>query len=246
MSPSLHQLSSLKINELTMVMMKSLVFSAVVVASSVADASTTVAVLEFGKKGCVHRTTTKNTDTTVSGVKSFWNALSGTGLQDPDMTVVPDLFKRPSGHVVLGITGSGVDLDSMPTVSKLVQSEGDKVAGQMTISGSHGRALLNKVGSAEELSVDSIIEGVKNSISADKLSALNVKVEDNASQVDSQIAAMLTALQEQAGDDSTFVVHLVVEEEEGAARRRLMARRLEDAQNNGKLRSFGRVDFELQ
>jgi hypothetical protein len=36
-----------------MVMMKSLVFPAVVVTSSVADASTVVAVLEFGRRACV-------------------------------------------------------------------------------------------------------------------------------------------------------------------------------------------------
>ena len=99
-------------------------------ALAVADGATTVAVLEFGKGGCVRRTTATNTHTSVAGASSFFRALSGKGLQQAGMTVVPDLFNKPDGMVVVGVSGSGVDLNSMPVLSKLVQSEGNSEIGR--------------------------------------------------------------------------------------------------------------------
>jgi len=208
-----------------MIMKTALFFAALVVA----DASTTVAVLEFGKSGVVRRTTSKKCHTTVAGVGSFFNAMSNKGMQQADMTVVPDLFRRADGAVVIGISGAGVDLESMPTVSNLVQSEGNSVVGHMTLAGAHGRDLLNKAGPSKELDAKSLVAGVKSEAASKNLSSVSVQVDsENAAAVDTQIAAMLVALQKQAGADSTIIVHLVVEEEEGASRRRLMSRRLED------------------
>jgi hypothetical protein len=200
-------------------MMRSLLFFA---ALAVTDASTTVAVLEFGKHGCVHRTTSKNTQTTVAGAASFFNSLSGKGLQDSDMTVVPDLFNKPDGVVVVGISGAGVDLDAMPTLSNLVENEGNGVVGHMTLPSGHHRHLMNRVGPSKALDAETLVDGVKSEASSKQISSVSITVDaGNAGAVDAQIAAMLSALQKQAGNDSTIIVHLVVDEEEGSARRRL-------------------------
>ena len=200
-------------------MMRSLLFFA---ALAVADASTTVAVLAFGKHGCVHRTTSKNTHTTVAGAASFFNALSGKGLQESDMTVVPDLFNKPDGVVVVGITGSGVNLEAMPTLANLVEKEGNGVVGHMTLPAGHHRHLMNRVGPSKAVDAEALVDGVKSEASSKKISSVSITVDaGNSGAVDAQIAAMLTALQKQAGNDSTIIVHLVVDEEEGSARRRL-------------------------
>lgn len=204
---------------LTMLMMKTFLLFA---ALAVADGATTVAVLEFGKQGCVRRTTATNTRTTVAGANSFFRALSGKGLQQSGMTVVPDLFNKPDGMVVVGISGSGVDLNSMPILSNLVQSEGNGVVGHMTLPEAHHRHLMNHVGPSKSLDTASFVDGVKAEASSKKLSSVSIDVDvGNSGAVDAQIAAMISALQKQAGSDSTIIVHLVVEEEDGAFRRRL-------------------------
>merc|ERR1711957_185233 len=108
--------------------MNSFILVAVVVsalASSLVDAATRVAVIELGASGTVRRTTASSREeTSVDGVASFWSALHGYGrrLQHAGMTVVPDLFSRPESGVVVGLTGSGVDLDHMPTLNGLLTS----------------------------------------------------------------------------------------------------------------------------
>jgi hypothetical protein len=200
-------------------------------ALAVADASTTVSVLEFGKSGAVRRTLTKKTHTTVAGVSSFWAASASRGMQQADMTVVPDMFRKPDGAVVVGISGAGVDLDSMPTVAALMQSNDQYVVGKMTLTGAQGTQLLHKVGPSTTLTSETLVAGVKKECHSHKLSSVHVTVEDaeKAASVDAQVAALIKSLSETS--DSTIVVHLVVEEEEGAARRRLTSRRLEDEQN---------------
>lgn len=215
-------------------MMKSLFLIAASALAAIADASTTVAVLEFGKSGSVRRTLTKSTHTTVAGVASFWSPDS---LQHADMTVVPDLFRKADGAVVIGISGAGVDLNSMPTVNELMQTDGSAataaVVGHMTLAGAQGRALLNKVGPATSLEAETLVVGVQKECHSSKLSSVHVQVDDAtvASKVDAQVAALIKNLLE-TSNESTILVHLVVEEEDGAARRRLTSRRLEDEQQD--------------
>ena len=83
------------------------------------EAATRVAVLELGKGGTVRRTTSNDVETSVEGVASFWNALHQQQgrrrkLQHAGMTVVPDLFNKPDAGIVIGISGNGVDLETMP------------------------------------------------------------------------------------------------------------------------------------
>jgi hypothetical protein len=213
-------------------MMKSLFLIAASALAVATNASTTVSVLEFGKSGTVRRTLTKQTHTTVAGVSSFWAASASRGMQQADMTVVPDMFRKPDGAVVVGISGAGVDLESMPTVAALMQSkDAQHVVGKMTLTGAQGNQLLHKVGPSTSLTSETLVVGVKKECHSHKLSSVHVTVDDaeKAASVDAQIAALIQSLSETS--DSTIVVHLVVEEEEGAARRRLTSRRLEDEQS---------------
>ena len=213
----------------TTMMMKTSLFLAAALAA-IADASTTVAVLELGKEGAVRRTTAKKSDTTVSGVASFWSSLhGGRKLQHAGMTVVPDLFNQADSGLVLGLMGSGVDLAAMPTVSGLIEKDGQHVVGHMTLDGPHGRALLHKAGPSEQVTPESLVSSAK-SIKRG-LSAMSVAVDDkNAAAVDSQISALIESIHKEAvAAGTTVVLHLVVEEEAGAfRRRRLSSRRLED------------------
>ena len=202
-------------------MMKSALFLA---ALATCEAATTVSVLDFGSS--IRRTDSKNAETSVHGVASFWGALHHNRLQNDGMTMIPDMFSRPSGSIVIGLMGSGVDLDTMPTVNKLVTSE-EVARGQMVVNGNKGRALLNKIGPSKKVDASGLVQNCKQTLlSQSRPSAMQVKVDEhNAEKVDGQIALLIKEL---AGQN--VVVHLVVEEEEGAARRRLSSRRLEDEQ----------------
>ena len=82
--------------------------------ASVADARTTVAVLEVGQGGVVRRTAAASPHATVTGVASFWSAVhdevagrirrGSRAAQHPGMAVVPDLFSRADGGLALGVT----------------------------------------------------------------------------------------------------------------------------------------------
>lgn len=202
-------------------------------AVAVVDASTTVSVMEFGKIGSVRRTTSTATHTSVSGVQSFWSAMSNAGLQQPGMTVVPDLFHKPTSSIVVGITGA--DLDVMPNLAKVVEKDNKNVVGQMKVSGSKGKVLCEKAGHSVTKTAGSMIDGVKSQMESGEFSSVHINVDsENAADVDAKVNEMLMFLNKYAGD-STIVVHLVVEEEEGSVRRRLTSRRLEDEQDqNGE------------
>lgn len=222
--------------------MKTFLLSAAALAASV-DASTTVAVLELGKGGAVRRTTSKYTETTISGVNSLWANLHDAGrkLQHAGMTVVPDLFNKADSGLVLGVMGSGLDLASMPNLSGFVENEGNGVVGHLTVEGANGAALLEKAGSVEDVNPASLVSSAKSA--KEGLSAMKLSVTDNnAADVDKEIASLIQAMHKEAADaGKTVILHLVVEEEEGASRRRRMARRLEDAGTFAQ----GRIDALL-
>jgi MinD-like ATPase involved in chromosome partitioning or flagellar assembly len=193
-------------------------------AFSIVDAATTVAVLEFGKSGSVRRTLSSNSGTTVAGATSFFQSLSGKGLQHSDMTMVPDLFHKPDGVVIVEISGAGGNLHSMPVVSELLSNEGkNHVVGHMTLPGSnHHSALMNRVGPAKKSECSSFVSDIKKEATTPALSVVSIHADSsNAAEIDSKIAGMMSALQQQASSQGTIVVHLVVEEDEISAHRRL-------------------------
>jgi len=213
-------------------MIKSFFAVAALAAASVADASTTVAVIEVGKGGVVHRTTTERYLSSVSGVASFWGAFHGRQLQYAGMTMVPDLFNKASSGLVVGLTGSGMDLASMPIVAELVKEEGaNNVVGHLELQGTQGLNLLKKASNEDIINVMDL-KDIKTAESG--IRSYNVDVdEDNAGKIDSQISSLIKSLDKEAtAAGSTIVFHIVVEEETGAARRRLLSRRLDENQDD--------------
>jgi hypothetical protein len=204
--------------------------------SMVTEAATRIAVIELGSGGTVRRTNTASRleETSVEGVASFWSALHGYGrkLQHAGMPIVPDLFSRPDSGFVVGLTGSGVDLDHMPTLNGLLTSlqgpqeqENNRVVGHMQVPGSQCKKMLNNVQNTEDYSSDgSLRDAFENQAQVAGISGMHFDVtSSNAADVDSQIASLFNDY----SSSKTVVVHLVVEEEDGAARRRNLARRLE-------------------
>jgi len=203
---------------------------------SVVHAATNVAVIELGGSGTVRRAyDASSEETTVDGVASFWSALHGYGrkLQHAGMTVVPDLFKRPESGVVIGLTGSGVDLDHMPTLNGLLRNiEGSdddrRVVGHMKVPGNQCKNMLNKVKKQEEQPAGPLRDAFKTQALESGISGMHVDVTSaNAASIDTQLASLLKDYSASLDGGKTVVLHLIVEEEEGAARRRAVARHLD-------------------
>lgn len=149
-------------------------------------------------------------------------------MQHPDATVVPDLFNKPKGGIVIGVGGSGVDLDAMPVLSKQLT---DAAVGHSVVSASKDEVMAKASPSlevaSESASFSSGLEGAIQSLEAgqNRLEAVSVKVNENmAGSVDSTINDALESVRKLAEKlDGTIVVHFVVQEENGAMRRRLAA-----------------------
>lgn len=198
------------------------------------DAATKIAVLEFGAGGSVHQSTSTNVDTTVAGVASFWGALHSDRrkLQHPGMPLVPDLFKKSESGVVIGLSGSGVDLDLMPYVSSLV-SERENVVGHLEVDGEQLDSLLSKVENWETVDLSSAADYAKKQGEKAGLSGFKSIIDTaSANGVDKQMKVVLSNLKSMAQESGrTVVVHLVVEEEASTARPRRLSRRLEENAN---------------
>jgi len=203
------------------------------------DAATRVTVIELGASGTVRRTTTaaRQEETSVDGVASFWSALHGYGrkLQHAGMPVVPDLFSRPDSGVVVGLTGSGVDLDHMPTLSSLMRNveeqDDNRVVGHMQVSGNQCKKMLNNIQENQDYSsVGSLKTAFETQAQKAGFSGMQFDVTSaNAAGIDDQLASLLKAY----SSSKTVVLHLVVEEEDGAARRRSLARHLDGDEQSG-------------
>ena len=209
------------------------------------DAKTTVSVIEIGQGGVVRRTTSPESKTSVSAISSFWSSMHDVvngqsrrrtrSLQYPGMTVVPDLFKRADGGLVLGVAGNSFDLASMPTVAGFLEE--NSAIGHFSLAGSQVLSLMEKTGSkitpanaAFVSTLDRKAKSVAQKGGKNGLQAVTVQVDDDktAARVDAHVADLIKALQKETAETgSTIVLHLVVEEGEGSGRR-LTERRLED------------------
>ena len=195
------------------------------------DAATRVAVLELGASGTVRRTSSSSEASSVDGVASFWSALHGYGrkLQHAGMPMVPDLFSRPQSGVVIGLTGSGIDLDNMPTLDSLLQDD-DRVVGHMQVHGNQCKNMLKNVPDKQEYGSDASLNSAFEAQSKQAgISGMQFDVTAaNAADIDNQLAALLKGY----SSSETVIVHLVVEEEDGAARRRVLASKFEEEKQN--------------
>jgi len=199
--------------------------------TSLVKASTTIAVLEFGRKGSVHRTTSNSRRTSVAGVQSLWRAMSNEGPQHAGMTVVPDLFQKPKHSIVVGIPG--VNLDSLPTLSKLTMNEGSNVVGHMNVVGTKSGVLCAKTGNSLSATTETMVERVKSQMLSNKLSSVYIETEvGEVALTDAKVKELIKFFENYAGE-SSVVVYLVVDKEESLTHRNLMSRRLEDADGDG-------------
>mmetsp|Transcript_2554 Transcript_2554/g.5756 ORF Transcript_2554/g.5756 Transcript_2554/m.5756 type:complete len:318 (-) Transcript_2554:63-1016(-) len=218
--------------------MMKFVLAALVAMVLTVDAATRVAVIELGASGTVRRTTTasRNEETSVDGVASFWSALHGYGrkLQHAGMPVVPDLFSRPESGVVVGLTGSGVDLDHMPTLDSLMKNvedqDDERVVGHMQVHGKQCKKMLNNVQESEDNASGSLKSAVETKVETSGFFGMHFDVTSaNAASIDDQIASLL----KEFASSKPIVLHLIVEEEEGSARRRSLTSRLDGEEQSG-------------
>ena len=215
-----------------------------------ASDATTVAVLEFGKGGVTRRITSASPVTSVAGVSSFWNAVHDEIAQAPitnkknakkkisrrtrvtqypGMTVVPDLFKRANGGLVIGVSGTGVDLAAMPTLAGILN--GENTVGQFRVEGAQTQELLKKAGdvsattaSAFDETVNSKVSSVTSKATGNKLESVLVAVEDTeaATKLDQSLASLLQSLETMAAESGTTVLlHIVLDDETDRVHRRL-------------------------
>jgi hypothetical protein len=204
-------------------------------AALAAEASTKVAVLEFGKSGTVRRTQAKSAETSVEGIVSFWSALhrsTSSKVQHAGMGVVPDLFRKPDSGVVIGISGSGVDLDSLPAFSALFES--NEAVGFMEVAGSRCHALMSRVPEWEDVPVDRLTTAAVSHGEKKGLSGVMTIVDSESIQtVGQQLSSMFSEIKKLAMEkDETIVVHFVVEEDESVSQRRRLSRELNDQAAN--------------
>jgi len=208
------------------------------------NASTTVAVLELGKGGAVRQTSSPESTTTVEGVNSFWANLHSLRprryaiRQEPGMSLVPDMFNKPDGGIVIGVMGNGIDLSAMETVSAMLDpSSNSGVIGHMETKGSDAKALMRRSQITED--VDQFGAALKTSVekitseNGKKYQTVALNMNDGSAAAldvaDKQIASMIDSLRKEAdASGSTFIVHIVAEGSPHSPH----SRRLEDRDEN--------------
>lgn len=205
--------------------MKTILSLGLATMASLASAETTIAVLEFGAGNTVHRTTTSSTTSSPAGVASFWNVMhrrTKRAVQHAGMSVVPDLFNRADAGIVIGISGIGADLASMPTASALLGESNSDVVGHIHVAGQKSRDLMERASKGVESISDKDSFGKTLASTAEKAArglegieavSLNVENDAAAAEADAQLGRMLKALKKQAAQNGkTVIVHLVVED----------------------------------
>jgi hypothetical protein len=200
-------------------------FTFLLYASSVAAASTKVAVLEIGSRGVVQRSTTSSSEATVEGVQSFWASLHGGGsshraLVSPKIPVVGDLFRKPDAGIVVHVVGSAVDPSEMPLLNEAV--------GVIQVPGSQGRSLFSKM---DHVST-TWNEAVSAARTSTSLQAVTIHAKDSSS-ANAELTRRVASLREEAASQGTsMVLHVIIEDEkEDPSHRQLVERNLNDGQN---------------
>ncbi|KAL7552586.1 hypothetical protein ACHAWF_015825, partial [Thalassiosira exigua] len=206
--------------------------AAALAATPAVSAETTVAFLEFGPGGSVHRATSSNTESNVAAVSSLWNVLHRPTMRSSmsyhaGMPVVPDLFNSADAGIVVGIRGDSVK--SMPTAISLLEDGASDVVGHVDIPGQVSLELVKLVSKGaesvpqEEIGgrLQSTAENAARGALGEGIEALSLAAENDetAAAIDEQLRQMLQTLKKQAAaNGKTVVLHLVVE---GEGRRRL-------------------------
>lgn len=242
----------------------SLGLAALVASASSVAAETTVAILEFGPGGAVHRTTSSATESNAAAVSSLWNVLhrpspKNTWNQHAGMPIVPDVFTVSHAGIVLGLQGEG--LKFMPATLALLDAEetADHVVGHVHVPGQAGAELMKRaaapaqdvellskevVGKRLQLAADTAASGA-----TEGMDVLSLAVDDAeaAAVADAQLVRMLDTLKEKAtANGKTVVLHLVVD---GSTRRRLEGEENEEEENGENANAYAwneRTIYEIQ
>jgi len=202
--------------------------------------STTVTVLELGKGGTVRRTTSSNNDdVTVTSVSSFWSSLHN-GVEVPSksrslqsqtgMSMVPDIFQRPDGGIVVGFSGAKTE-----AISKKIVGKVGKHIGDFTLSGSKGNMLMSKASPSFEKIEEAKDLRTKedfNTVKDNKLHVLSLdslKDEKQAKEFVAELIKVLKQIESSVNDSgSTVVVYLISEERNVKGKNRSHHRVLEE------------------
>jgi hypothetical protein len=169
-------------------------------------ADTSMAVIPIGSKQNVIRRVLagggEEESVSLESVRALWSSLHGVDANVPGhrrlpttegMPLVADLFSKPDAGMVVSLVGSDLDLEQMPTLSKLLS----EVAHPMTLkAGSYGRELV-------ELAESS------NGAMSSKL--INVNDSNDAAAADAQLAQLVKKLE--SDTSRTTVLHLVIDDE---------------------------------
>lgn len=218
--------------------------TALVTTTSSALAETTIAVLEFGPGGSVHRTSSA-TESNSAAVSSLWDVLhrpssKKSWSRHAGTSIVPDLFTVSDAGIAIGLHGES--LKSMPMTMSLLDAEEtmDNVVGHVHVPGRAGADLMKRA-SSEDVEVVSKEDMGKRLQSTAETAArgategmevLSLAVEnaDAAAVADEQLGRMLKTLKEEAvANGKTVVLHLVVDD---STRRRLDNNEEEENQDN--------------
>lgn len=233
----------------------SLSLSAIAASMSSVSAGSTIAILEFGPGGSIHRTTSSATESTSSAVLSLWNVLHrpskrGYTSQHPGMSFVPDLFTKADAGIVIGLRGES--LKSMSTAMSLLSASAPNVVGHIHVP-EEGAVLMKGVESLPRENISRSLHLTAETAARGNLQgmatvSLAVDNDEIAAVADEQLVSMLNTLKKQAGASrKTVVLHIVVEEE---GRRRLNEdeEREEEGenQNNNNDYSNGKTMYEIQ
>jgi hypothetical protein len=195
-------------------------------------APTRIAIVEAGIGGTVQRTTTSTTTTTVAGAVSFFQAMHDTRkIQHAGMSVVPDLFQRADAGIVVGISGSAVDLADLPHLESLLQGSSDNkhnVVGHLDIMDTNRGhdAVMSKLASSVSGTVESLaqVAGMTAPESVPKglhRVSMNLNDVESATELDKNLSTLVSQIDDMARQaGKTIVLYFVVQEDDAAARRR--------------------------
>lgn len=223
------------------------------------SAETTIAILEFGPGGAVHRTASSSTVSKSAAVASFWNDLhrptsKRSSSRHAGMSVVPDLFTKADAGIVIGLQGASIK--SMPTAMSLLDAEAtvDNVVGHVHVPRKSGADLMKHASSeeVEMIAMEDIGGRLQSTAESaargalEGLEALSLVVDngDVAAVADKQLARMLKTLKKQAAaNGKTVVLHLVMD----SSRRRLEeGDQDEENENNNNAYSNYKSMYEIQ
>jgi len=197
----------------------SALIAALLLASACSATDTRVAVLEFGKGGVVRRTQSNPVYTSVKAVQSFWSVLHDgvhmreskqdrVAMQHPDMSMVPDMFNRANGGLIIGVTGD-VDFGKTDPLKSIMA---ESSIGDFILSGSHAEELFkNHISNSDDSALQASVEKVMGE-AGNRVEKLSFH---GTAEVNNLLSVVLLKIKEDAeAKGTTVIVQLVMDVDE--------------------------------